>query len=626
MTQFPESVTTSNEDTYESLISPIENNNEATYESLISLIENSQQQLALIIVACDDLALRQRTIDRYEQEAKQSQIRAERIVLGMEPSLRAGLAKLGIENQDGVVVTVTGSEWLLRVKTRAADAQSDLDKFFGYLQWTREGLREFRYPVVLWVTLPMLQEMSRRAPDFWSWRKAVLRFESEASEESLAKPALGAIVPVVRDLNPPERLFDRESNDDFIPPPAEILSEIHQLESNNPTSPNLATLYAKLAEIYAKRIARGEATDLEFEQQQAIEAFEKAIDRYRELNKQSTLASTLLQFGNFLCTLSLCRDAIQIYQQSLDIWRKIGDPYGEAMSLNNLGYASKFLGQYQKAIEFQQQSLEIQHEIGDLSGKANSLNNLGSIYGSIGQYQQAIEILQQSLNIQRELVDLHGQASSLNNLGLVFDLIGQYQQAIEFYQQSLEIRHKIKDRNGEAGSLNNLGNIYKSIRQYQRAIEFHQKSLDIQREIKDRSGEAGSLNNLGLAYASLGEYQQAIDFYQQSLKIKRELSDINGEANSLGNLGFAYESLGEYQQAIYFYQQCLEIKHKLGDHHGEAIALFDKACAISQYENRQLEAIEIFKQAREIYTELKLDDKVKKCNEAIDTFDRIKAR
>jgi tetratricopeptide (TPR) repeat protein len=603
MTQFPKSVTTSNE---------------ATYEILISLIENSQQQLALIIVACDDLALRQRTIDRYELEAKQSQIRTERIVLGLEPSLRAGLEKLGIENQDAVVVTVTGAEWLLRVKTRAADAQSDLDKFFGYLQWTREGLREFRYPVVLWITYPILQEISRRAPDFWSWRKAVLRFESEASEEPIS--------PVVRDLKPPERLFQPESNDDFIPPPAEILSEIYQLELKNPTSANLATLYAKLAEIYAKRIARGEATDLEFEQQQAIDAFEQAIDRYRELNKQSALANMLLQFGNFLCNLSLCDDAIHIYQQSLDIWQKIGDRNGEAMSLNNLGYAFKFLGQYQQAIEFQQQSLEIQHKIGDRSGEANSLNNLGSLYGSIGQYQRAIELLQQSLNIQRELGDLHGQASSLNNLGLVFDLLGQYQRAIEFYQKSLEIRHEIKDRNGEAGSLNNLGNIYKSIRQYHRAIEFHQQSLDIQRQIKDRNGEAGSLNNLGLAHAALGEYQQAIDFYQQSLKIKCEIGDINGEANSLGNMGFAYESLGEYQKAIDFYQQCLEIKHKYGDLHGEAIALFDKACAISQYENRHIEAIEIFKQAREIYKELKIDDKIKECNEVIHNFERVIAK
>jgi tetratricopeptide (TPR) repeat protein len=523
MMQFPESVTTSNE---------------ANYENLISLIENSQEQLALIIVACDDLSLRQQTIERYEQEAKQSQIRAERIILGMEPSLRAGLAKLGIGNQDGVVVTVTGVEWLLRVKTRAADAQSDLDKFFGYLQWTREGLREFRYPIVLWVTYPILQEMSSRAPDFWSWRKAVLFFESETFD----KP----IVPVVQDLNPLKRLFDLQNNDNFIPPPAEILSEIHQLESKNPTSPNLATLYGKLAGIYAKRTARSESIDLEFEQQQATDAFGNAINRYRELNKQSALANMLLQFGNFLCTISLCHDAIHIYQQSLDIWRKIGDRNGEAMSLNNLGYASRFLGQYQQAIEFQQQSIEIQHEIEDRSGEAKSLNNLGSIYGSIGQYQQAIELLQKSLEIQHELGDLDGEASSLNNLGL--------------------------------------------------------------------------------AYASLGKYQRAIDFYRLSLKIKRELYNRNGEANSLGNLGAVYESLGEYQQAIDLYQQCLEIKHELGDLYGEAIALFDKACAISQYENRHFEALEIFKQARDIYVKLKLDEKIKECDEAICDLAQFRAK
>ncbi len=434
MTQFPEFATTSNE---------------TTYESLISLIENSQEQLALIIVACDDLALRQKTIERYEQEAKQSQIRAERIILGMEPSLRAGLAKLGIENQDGVVVTVTGSEWLLRVKTRAADAQSDLDKFFGYLQWTREGLREFRYPIVLWVTDSILQAMSQCAPDFWSWRKAVLSFKSTTSAEP--------VVPVVQDPNRPKGFLDPQDNDDFIPPPAEILSEIQQLESKNPTSPNLATLYAKLANIYAKRIASGAATNLEEEQQQAINAFEEAIDRYQELNKQSALAGTLSNFGDFLFKQSRYQDAINIYQQSLYVRREIGDHYSEANSLNNLGSIYCLLGDYQRSIEFHQQSLAIQHEIGNLFGEANPLNNLGNIYCLLGDYQQAIEFYQQSLAIQRKIGDLVGEANSLNNLGIVFDLLGNNQRAIKFHQQSLAIRHQIGDLHREANSLGDLG-------------------------------------------------------------------------------------------------------------------------------------------------------------------------
>jgi tetratricopeptide (TPR) repeat protein len=485
MTKTPEAITLANEN---------------TYESLISLIENNQNQLSLIIVSCDDLTLRQQIIDRYEREARLDNIQAQQIVLGLEPSLRAGLAKLELPAEARVVVTVTGSEWLLRVKTRSSDAQSDIQKFFGYLQWTREGLREFQYPVVLWITSTILTEMSRKAPDFWSWRKAVLRFASDVDSP---------VLPVEREYSsaPTSEVFasarmDRD-DDDFIPPPAEILSEISKLAARDPQSANLATLYAKLAEIYTKRITRGEATDLEQEQQQAIEAFEEAIDRYRLLNKQSTLASTLNNFGSFLLYQSRYDDAIDCYRQSLDI--------------NNI--------------------------ISSRSGEANSLGNLGNAYHSLGQYQQSIN----------------------------------------FYQQCLEIYQSIGDPYGEASSLNGLGNTYRS----------------------------------------LGQYQQAIYFYQHCLEIYRVIGNLCGEAFSLGNLGSVYESLGQYQRAIEFDLQSLKIQRKIGDRHGEANSLFNQALALAKYKPQSFEFLDIFRQARAIYAELKINNKVAQCDEAISMFDRI---
>jgi hypothetical protein len=231
--------------------------NEETYEPLISLIENSQGRLAPIIVACDDWALRQQVIDRYESEAGEAKILPFRVVLGREPSVRSALAKLKEEHealQQGreAVFTVTGSETLLRVKLQSEDEQSELDKFFGYLQWTREGLREFRYPIVLWVTYRILKEMSRRAPDFWSWRKAVLRFEAET--ENVIPPAV-----------PPSLQLDQTEPqpDQFLPPLAELQAEIQQLESTSLNSPNLATLYDRLGKIYADRVRTGKAADLE---------------------------------------------------------------------------------------------------------------------------------------------------------------------------------------------------------------------------------------------------------------------------------------------------------------------------------------------------------------------------
>jgi tetratricopeptide (TPR) repeat protein len=598
----------------------IELANEKAYESLISLIENNQNLMSLIIVSCDDLTLRQEIIGRYEREARLDNIQSQRIVLGTEPSLKAGLVKLALPDGSRVVVTVTGSEWLLRVKTRASDAQSDLQKFFGYLQWTREGLRKFQYPIVLWITSTILMEISRKAPDFWSWRKAVLRFASDADNP---------VLPVNREHSsaPAAEVFasarvDRD-DDDFIPPPAEILLEISKLAARDPESANLATLYAKLAEIYTKRIARGEAADLEQEQQQAIDAYHQAIDRYRVLNKKSALSITLSNFGNFLDSISRYKEAIDFHQQSLEIDREIGSRQGEAASLGNLGNVYQSLGEYQRAINVLKQSLEIQREIGDHRGEASSLSNLGNAYNSLGEYQRAIDFHQQSLEIQREIGDHQGESGSLGNLGNAYNLLGEYQRAIYFLQQSLEIQRKIGDRQGEASSLSNLGSIYNLLGEYQRAIYFLQQSLEIQRKIGNCNGEASSLNHLGNTCNLLREYQRAIYFLQQSLEIQRKIGDRQGEAASLGNLSNAYHSLGEYQRASDFLQQSLEIQRKIGDRHGEAISLFNQAKILSKYEPRRFEALDQFKQVRAICSELNLDQKVKDCDEIIYEFNQI---
>ena len=110
--------------------------NEETYDQLISLIEHSQGRLAPIIVSCDDSALRQRIIMRYETEARQAKIRPYRIVLGQEPSMRAGLEALKqqeshLQQDSKAVFTVTGAELLLRVTIDPQDEQSELTSFLA---------------------------------------------------------------------------------------------------------------------------------------------------------------------------------------------------------------------------------------------------------------------------------------------------------------------------------------------------------------------------------------------------------------------------------------------------------------------------------------------------------------
>jgi tetratricopeptide (TPR) repeat protein len=535
--------------------------NEETYEELISLIENSQGRLAPIIVACDDWALRQRVIDRYEAEAQQANILPYRVVLGREPSVRAALAKLKDENdylQQGgeAVFTVTGAETLLRVTLEAEDEQSELDKFFGYLQWTREGLREFRYPIVLWVTYRILKEISRRAPDFWSWRKAVLRFETETESIISTLPAT-PLQP-----NPIEPL-----SDNFLPPLEELQAEIQQLESTSADSPNLATLYDQLGQVYANRVRTGKAKNLEQERQAAIAAFKVAIYRYHQLDQKPAQSAVLTRLGNFLFSLSRFQEAIAPHQKSLEIEREISNQQGESVALGNLGNAYYWLGQYQQAIEFHQQNLKIARKFGDRKGESYALGNLALVYYSLGQYQQAIELHQQNLEIAREIEDQYSEASALGNLAFAYNFLGQYQQAINLFQQQLKVVCRIGDRFGEANALNGLGNAYHSLGLHQQALDLHQQALKIAHEIGNRQIESHALNGLGSAYYSLGQYKQAIDLYQLSLKIKREIGDWRGSANSLFNQAHTFAKLGQSLWGLQKLQEAKQLYAALGLNH-----------------------------------------------------------
>ena len=534
--------------------------NEREYEGLIVSLEANQERLNILICVCDQEKLREQIIDRYSKELEAA-IPCYRIDLDQkEPSLRAAIASLVSRKPEllqskNAVITTTGVEKLHSIEWQ--QEKSELDKFFGYLQWTREGLREFPYSIVLWVTSTVEVNLRKKSPDFWSWRKGVFRFISPPSNFLPCQEFL----PILQS-------FDEITIDKDIPfiSKEDLLELIEQIEVNKGNKePRLASLYASLAKIYNHRLlSRRQLADYRQEQDLAIEYYQKAIDLQKELNLELDLVASLNSLAGIYYSLGEYQKAIEFYQQSLAITREIGDRGGEGKSYMGLGNVYRSLGEYQKAIEFHQQSLAITREIGDRGGEANSYNNLGNVYYSLGEYQKAIEFHQQSLAITREIGDRGGEGNSYNNLGAVYKSLGEYQKAIEFHQQSLAITREIGDRGCEAKSYMGLGNVYRYLGEYQKAIEFHQQSLAIDREIGDRGGEGKSYGNLGNVYNSLGEYQKAIEFHQQSLAIAREIGNRGGEASSYGNLGNVYKSLGEYQKAIELYLQARELFQALG--------------------------------------------------------------
>jgi tetratricopeptide (TPR) repeat protein len=511
--------------------------NERSYDDLLVSIEANKDKLNLLIGVCDDSNLRDEIIKQYEAELEPD-IRCYRVILGRgEPSLRAAIEEVVKNDQylkqgGQAVLTVTGAEQLFVLKLGAERSEQEI--FFGYLQWTREALREFPYSIVVWITHQIERSLSKQAPDFWSWRKGVFRFWSR---KKAALPAR-EIAPFRWALED-ENLLSTDDDEQYFLPLEDLKALIQQTEEKRgEKDPSLATLYARMGQIYDQRLERGECRDYQQEQALAIEYFSKAADLQKELGLEEDLASTL----------------------------------------SNLAYLYSSQGRYDQAEPLLVQALELRKRLlqEDHPNVATSLNNLALLYKSQGRYAEAEPLLVQALELRKRLLgeDHPDVATSLNNLAALYDSQGRYDQAEPLYLQALELWKRLlgEDHPDVATSINNLAALYDSQGRYAEAEPLYLQALELRKRLlgEDHPNVATSLNNLAALYKSQGRYDQAELLYLQALEVRKRLlqEDHPDVATSLNNLALLYKSQGRYDQAEPLYLQALEILERvLGDDH-----------------------------------------------------------
>ncbi|GAB4379194.1 MAG: hypothetical protein Kow00121_32830 [Elainellaceae cyanobacterium] len=400
--------------------------NQRELRKLILSIRANANRLDLFLAICDDRNLQEALIQHYEAELSQQGFATYRTRLAVkQPSLKAALEQLTereleLRSAEKAVVTVLGGSELLGV--RLTEERSEQERFFFSLQWTRESLREFQFPVVVWLSSTIATGLAQQAQDFWSWRSGVFEFESESR----------TLTP---DLTLEQGLLSQaETETHSTNSIADLNQQITALEQQNPRSPLLVRLYNDLGNAYRQSYAH----------EPALQAYEQALNLAQALKDQAGHAKSFLNLGRTLYNCGRWVQAIDFYEQALKIYKTLGDRQGEAASLGNLGNAYRSLGQYQQAIDFQQQSLAIAREIGNRGGEAISLGNLGTAYRSLGQYQQAIDFYQQSLAIKREIGNRWGEGASLFNIGNALAGLDQRDEALQHYQQALAIYESLK--------------------------------------------------------------------------------------------------------------------------------------------------------------------------------------
>ncbi|MEO0489712.1 MAG: tetratricopeptide repeat protein, partial [Cyanobacteria bacterium J06659_2] len=229
--------------------------NQREFRKLVLSIEASAQRLGLLLAICDDRNLQATLIDTYEAELKDRGITPFRARLDLkQPSLRATLAKLEAQEStlragEPAVVTVLNANELLGV--RLTDDKSEQERFFFSLQWTREALRQFKVPIVLWLSDGIATRLSQEAKDFWSWRSGVFEFVAQPSQMS---------AELQQEFQPIRQVETIDADSQV--PIEDLQKQITELEQTTPESPLLITLYNTLGEAYERKYAYQKALAL----------------------------------------------------------------------------------------------------------------------------------------------------------------------------------------------------------------------------------------------------------------------------------------------------------------------------------------------------------------------------
>jgi tetratricopeptide (TPR) repeat protein len=544
----------------------ITHGNDRTYNRLVASLEMGLGQLQILLASCDHDRDRQNWIARYEAELV-GQARLLRARLdGTDPSLSQAIARsLEQAGDDGglpTVVTVVGAEGL------GLTGPEPIEKFLGYLQWTREALRDFNLPIVLWLPSRLLPELPRQAPDFWSWRDGVFLFTAATEDgaaldsgqqiqmEPLASTAAETVGLSVADLE----------------------ASLAEAETKlGPNSREVADLLRQLGDRYADRYRAGRGPE---NASLAEEKLRRAIALYEVQEQPETLAASLSKLAYLYKSQGQYEAAEPLYRRALAIRERVLGPDhpDTAQSLNNLAGLYYFQGQYEAAEPLFRRALDIRERVlgPDHPDTAQSLNNLANLYQSQGQYEAAEPLYRRALEIKEQVLgpDHPDTAQSLNNLANLYQSQGQYEAAEPLYRRSLAIHEQVlgPDHPDTAASLNGLAALYDSQGQYEAAEPLYRRALAIHEQVlgPDHPHTAASLNNLAYLYYSQGQYEAAEPLFRRALAICEQVlgPDHPNTATSLNNLAGLYDSQGQYEAAEPLYRRCMEIAlTKLGQDH-----------------------------------------------------------
>ncbi len=255
-------------------------------------------------------------------------------------------------------------------------------------------------------------------------------------------------------------------------------------------------------------------------------------------------------------------EAVEYGIEAKYLAEKINFSKGLAHAYKAIGLGYYMQGNYSEALKNWEPALELFEQFGDKQLVANMLSNLGSAYYTTGNNVEAIEYSIRALKMAEELGDSIRIGTLLNTIGLVYsEQQGTLDQARSYYLRTLEIAEAIAYDALVGVSYINLGELYMEKESFDSALYYFEKSLTV---LTSNIDVSASLTFIGNIYSQKEDYPRAIQYYQDAFELAKGEDAQREMVSSLLGMAGIQEDLNKPVKAIDYFKQAESIATEIG--------------------------------------------------------------
>lgn len=290
--------------------------------------------------------------------------------------------------------------------------------------------------------------------------------------------------------------------------------------------------------------------------EQALKVLPEDLDTEQKGDFFNNLGVAYYQTGSY-------KKGLDAYEKALEIYKELNNDSIEVGALINLALAYKDIGATKQATSILTRAAR-KAERYDLDMELSSAwNTIGNIQLYEGNFEKALDYHKRALKIRQRIGYDKGTADSYNNIGQIYLEWKQFTKSEYYLLKALELKKKLSNQSNVVNTLSALGELYVAMDEPRKAKTYLDQAYEMNKEAGNSPKTAESMYYLGTYYASQGNDSKALELFRQVQNTCRSSGNVTLLSKALlGEINLLQQS-SENNLLLDKYQELTEVRDRI---------------------------------------------------------------